>query len=97
MNNLAEIFGADVFNGATMKAMVAPEVYEKFVQLSKEGGEITREIADPIAAAMKEWAIGKGATHFTHVFQPYIISIHAEKHDSFCSLPNAEGRSRLQW
>ncbi len=92
MNNLAEIFGADVFNGATMKAMVAPEVYEKFVQLSKEGGEITREIADPIAAAMKEWAIGKGATHFTHVFQPYIISIHAEKHDSFCSLPNAEGK-----
>ena len=92
MSNIAEIFGADVFNGATMKSMVTLEVYEKFVKLTKEGGEITREIADPIAAAMKEWAISKGATHFTHVFQPYIISIHAEKHDSFCSVPNAEGK-----
>lgn len=92
MSNLAHIFGADVFNGATMKSMVAPEVYERFVKLTKEGGTITREIADPIAAAMKDWAMSKGATHFTHVFQPYIISIHAEKHDSFCSVPNAEGK-----
>ena len=48
-----------------------------------EGGEITEDLADVVAQAMKEWALEKGATHFTHVFQPYVISVGAEKHDSF--------------
>ena len=52
-----------------------------------EGGEVTLELADIVAKAMKEWAIEKGATHYTHIFQPYIVSIGAEKHDSFADIP----------
>jgi len=57
------------------------------VKLMNEGGEVTLELADIVAKAMKEWAIEKGATHYTHIFQPYIVSIGAEKHDSFADIP----------
>ena len=57
------------------------------VKRREEGGDVTLELADIVAKAMKEWAIEKGATHYTHIFQPYIVSIGAEKHDSFADIP----------
>ena len=85
--NEAEVFGQDVFNEAVMKERLPEVTYKQMVKLMNEGGEVTLELADIVAKAMKEWAIEKGATHYTHIFQPYIVSIGAEKHDSFADIP----------
>ena len=85
--NVAEVFGQDVFNEAVMKERLPEVTYKQMVKLMNEGGEVTLELADIVAKAMKEWAIEKGATHYTHIFQPYIVSIGAEKHDSFADIP----------
>ena len=85
--NVAEVFGQDVFNEAVMKERLPEVTYKQMVKLMNEGGEVTLELADIVAKAMKEWAIKKGATHYTHIFQPYIVSIGAEKHDSFADIP----------
>ncbi|MCR5835417.1 MAG: glutamine synthetase III [Lachnospiraceae bacterium] len=85
--NIAEVFGQDVFDETVMKDRLPESTYKEIEKIMHEGGNVTPEIADIVAQAMKEWAIEKGATHFTHVFQPYIISIGAEKHDSFASVP----------
>lgn len=85
--NVAEVFGQDVFNEAVMKERLPEVTYKQMVNLMNEGGEVTLELADIVAKAMKEWAIEKGATHYTHIFQPYIVSIGAEKHDSFADIP----------
>ena len=68
-----------------MKVRLPKSDYEKVKSLMYQGGEITEELADVVAQAMKEWALEKGATHFTHVVQPYVISVGAEKHDAFSS------------
>lgn len=85
--NIEKVFGDNVFDDAVMKVRLPKSDYEKVKKLMYEGGEITEELADVVAQAMKEWALEKGATHYTHVFQPYIISVGAEKHDSFASVP----------
>ncbi len=85
--NVAEVFGQDVFNEAVMKERLPEVTYRQMLKLMEEGGEVTLELADIVAKAMKEWAIEKGATHYTHIFQPYIVSIGAEKHDSFADIP----------
>ena len=85
--NVAVVFGQDVFNEAVMKERLPEVTYKQMVKLMNEGGEVTLELADIVAKAMKEWAIEKGATHYTHIFQPYIVSIGAEKHDSFADIP----------
>ena len=85
--NVAEVFGQDVFNEAVMKERLPEVTYKQMVKLMNEGGEVTLELADIVAKAMKERAIEKGATHYTHIFQPYIVSIGAEKHDSFADIP----------
>ena len=85
--NVAEVFGQDVFNEAVMKERLPEVTYKQMVKLMEEGGNVTLELADIVAKAMKEWAIEKGATHYTHIFQPYIVSIGAEKHDSFADIP----------
>ena len=85
--NVAEVFGQDVFNEAVMKERLPEVTYKQMVKLMEEGGDVTLELADIVAKAMKEWAIEKGATHYTHIFQPYIVSIGAEKHDSFADIP----------
>ena len=85
--NVAEVFGQDVFNEAVMKERLPEVTYKQMVKLMNEGGEVTLELADIVAKAMKEWAIEKRATHYTHIFQPYIVSIGAEKHDSFADIP----------
>ena len=70
-----------------MKERLPEVTYKQMVKLMEEGGDVTLELADIVAKAMKEWAIEKGATHYTHIFQPYIVSIGAEKHDSFADIP----------
>ena len=85
--NVSEVFGQNVFDESVMKNRLPEATYNEIKKIMHEGGDITMDIANIVAQAMKEWAVEKGATHFTHVFQPYIISVGAEKHDSFASLP----------
>lgn len=84
MINVPEIFGSLAFGDSTMRDRLPKETYEAFRRLTDEGSPLTPEIANVIANEMKEWAIEKGATHFTHWFQP-MTGITAEKHDSFIS------------
>ncbi|MCI9126570.1 MAG: glutamine synthetase type III [Eubacterium sp.] len=85
--NIEKVFGENVFDDAVMKVRLPKSDFETVKKLMHEGGEITEDLADVVAQAMKEWALEKGATHYTHVFQPYVISVGAEKHDSFASVP----------
>ena len=82
--NVPEIFGSDVFNEATMKQRLTPEVYLAWKECIQNSTPLGLDVANHIAEAMKVWAIEKGATHYTHWFQP-MTGITAEKHDSFIS------------
>ena len=84
-----EYFGSKVFDDRVMKAMLAADVYRSLKQTIDEGKELDIGVANAVAAAMKDWAVGQGATHFTHWFQP-LTGITAEKHDSFIS-PSPDG------
>ena len=88
--NVPEIFGSDVFNEATMKQRLEPDIYNAWKQCINTGSSLPLEVANQIAEAMKIWAIEKGATHYTHWFQP-MTGITAEKHDSFIA-PTGDGR-----
>eukprot|EP01117_Protostelium_nocturnum_P019547 TRINITY_DN8500_c0_g1_i1.p1 TRINITY_DN8500_c0_g1~~TRINITY_DN8500_c0_g1_i1.p1 ORF type:complete len:726 (-),score=343.41 TRINITY_DN8500_c0_g1_i1:97-2274(-) len=79
-----EIFEDDVFGDKELKDKLPPRTYENFKKMLNEGGHLDATVADLIAAAMKDWALQKGATHFTHWFQP-LTGLTAEKHDSFIS------------
>ena len=89
MEKVIEIFGSNVFGDTVMKKRLPKDVYDTLKSTIKEGKGIDSSIADTVANAMKEWAIEKGATHFTHWFQP-LTGITAEKHDSFIS-PTEDG------
>ena len=89
--NVAKIFGENVFDDTTMQERLPKKVYSKLHQVIEEGGELDIETADVIAHEMKEWAIEKGATHFTHWFQP-LTGVTAEKHDSFITAPMDNGK-----
>ena len=89
--SVAEIFGEDVFNDAVMQERLPKKVYKKLKPTIEEGKELDLETADVIAHEMKEWAIEKGATHYTHWFQP-LTGVTAEKHDSFISAPLPSGK-----
>lgn len=89
MNKISEIFGSMVFNDAVMKEKLPKDAYTALKQHIIEGTELEPAVANVIANAMKDWALGKGATHFTHWFQP-MTGVTAEKHDSFMT-PDAEG------
>lgn len=84
-----EVFGSNVFSDAVMKNMLPKDVYKSLMATKKAGQKMDASIAGPVAAAMKEWAISKGATHYTHVFYP-LTGLTAEKHDGFLS-PDGEG------
>ena len=75
-------FGADVFSAAVQKERLAPEVYDQLATALSRGEALTPDLADKVADAMREWALEKGATHYTHWFQP-LTGLTAEKHDSF--------------
>jgi len=93
--NVPEIFGSDVFNEATMKQQLPTDVYLAWKHCVSTGSQLPLEVANEIAEAMKLWAIDKGATHYTHWFQP-MTGITAEKHDSFIS-PTGDGRVIMEF
>ncbi len=82
MANIPELYGSMVFNDSVMRAKLPKEVYKSLRKTISTGKQIDGSIADTVASAMKEWAIEKGATHYTHWFQP-LTTVTAEKHDSF--------------
>ena len=88
-NDASEYYGCDVFDISTMKNRLSSATFRKLEQTIKEAGRLDESIADEVASAMKNWAIEKGATHYTHWFQP-MTGITAEKHDGFISY-NGEG------
>lgn len=89
--NVADIFGENVFNDTVMQARLPKKVYKNLKKTIEEGKELDLETADVIAHEMKEWAIEKGATHYTHWFLP-LTGVTAEKHDSFISAPLPSGK-----
>jgi len=93
--SLTQLFGSNVFNDAVMKQRLPKETYKALQKTIKEGLPLDESVADIVANAMKDWAIEKGATHFTHWFQP-MTGVTAEKHDAFIS-PTADGRVILEF
>ncbi len=94
--NVADIFGEDVFTDRVMQERLPKKVYKALKKTIEEGTELDLATADVIAAAMKDWAIEKGATHYTHWFQP-LTGVTAEKHDSFITAPNPDGSILMEF
>jgi glutamine synthetase len=92
---ITDIFGINVFNDAVMRQRLPKNTFTEFCQVRQGQGEFSTALADVIANAMKDWAIGKGATHYCHWFQP-MTGLTAEKHDSFIS-PTADGKTVLEF
>ena len=89
--NVADIFGENVFNDAVMQERLPKKIYKKLHEVMEEGKELDLETADVVAHEMKEWAIEKGATHYSHWFQP-LTGVTAEKHDAFITAPMDNGK-----
>lgn len=89
--NVTETFGCDVFNDSVMQERLPKKVYKELKKTIQEGKELSMEIADVVAHEMKEWAIEKGATHYSHWFQP-LTGVTAEKHDAFITAPMENGK-----
>lgn len=87
--DLHAFYGCDVFTKKVMKEMIPETIYKKLEKTIYDGKELDVEVADEVARAMKTWAVSKGATHFTHWFQP-MTGITAEKHDGFISTVSDE-------
>lgn len=95
MSNIPELFGEDVFNLKVMKERLPKETFKALKKTIEDGTPLDTNVANIVANAMKDWAIEKGATHFTHWFQP-MTGITAEKHDSFIS-PAADGQVIMEF
>ena len=95
MSNVNEIFGTSVFNDVVMKERLPKATYKALKKTIEEGTSLKPDVADVVASAMKDWAVEKGATHFTHWFQP-MTGITAEKHDAFIN-PTADGKVILEF
>ena len=94
--NVEEFFGKNVFTLGKMRERLPRNVFKEVQKVMDEGGELSKSSADVVAKAMKDWAVENGATHFTHWFQP-LTGITAEKHDSFITHPDEEGRTLLEF
>ena len=94
-NSITELFGSSVFNDAVMRERLPKATYKSLKKTINEGTILDESVAEVVASAMKDWAIEKGATHFTHWFQP-MTGITAEKHDAFIS-PTEDGRVILEF
>ena len=95
MSTVTEIFGSNVFNDAAMRERLPKDTYKALQKTIKDGQKLDLQVATVVANAMKDWAIEKGATHFTHWFQP-MTGITAEKHDSFIS-PTPDGKVIMEF
>ncbi|MBQ8014255.1 MAG: glutamine synthetase III, partial [Treponema sp.] len=82
MDKVTSIFGENVFNETVMKARLPKETFKQLMKTIDDGEKLSPTVANVVANAMKDWAIEKGVTHFTHWFQP-LTGTTAEKHDSF--------------
>ena len=92
----SEIFGANVFDLKTMRQFLTKEALNSLMRAINKGDKINRSIADQIASSMKEWAMSKGVTHYTHWFQP-LTGATAEKHDAFFeTIGNGESLERFE-
>ncbi len=89
--DVVKIFGENVFNDSVMRARLPKKTYHELKRTIDEGKELSLEIADVVAHEMKEWAIEKGATHYSHWFQP-LTGVTAEKHDAFITAPMSDGK-----
>ncbi|MCM1386064.1 MAG: glutamine synthetase III [Bacillus sp. (in: Bacteria)] len=89
--NVEEIFGQNLFTLGKMKERLPKNVYKEVVKVMNQGGELSMDAANVVAKAMKDWAVERGATHYTHWFQP-LTGITAEKHDSFVAHPDESGK-----
>ena len=94
--NAAAIFGENVFNDKVMQERLPKKVYKELKKTIKEGKELDPVAADVVAEAMKNWAVEKGATHYTHIFQP-LTGMTAEKHDSFITAPGEDGTVLMEF
>ena len=95
MTAVKEIFGCNVFNETVMQARLPKSIFKSLKKTMAEGTSLAPEVAEVVASAMKDWAIEKGATHYTHWFQP-MTGITAEKHDAFIS-PAADGKVVMEF
>ena len=93
---VADIFGENVFNDSVMQVRLPKKVYVELKRTIQEGKELEPSIADVVAHEMKEWAIEKGATHYSHWFQP-LTGATAEKHDAFISTPKSNGKVLMEF
>lgn len=94
--NVSEIFGENVFSDRVMRERLPKKIYSELKKTMKEGKELGPEVADVVAEAMKNWAVEKGATHYTHIFQP-LTGVTAEKHDSFITAPREDGSVLMEF
>ena len=90
--NIPELFGSMVFDDRVMRSRLSADVYESLRKTIEENAKLDTKVADVVAAEMRDWAVEKGATHFTHWFQP-LTGVTAEKHDSFISVSPDGGGS----
>ena len=95
MSTVSDYFGSLVFDDRMMKAMLSADVYQSLKKTIDEGASLNNDVANAVAAAMKDWAVERGATHFTHWFQP-LTGVTAEKHDSFIT-PASDGRVIMEF
>ena len=95
MSKVPELFGSLVFNDTVMKERLPKDTYKALKATIQKGKPLDLSVANVVANAMKDWAIEKGATHFTHWFQP-MTGITAEKHDSFIS-PTGDGNVIMEF
>ena len=96
MIDLQGMFGENVFNDRVMQEKLPKTVYKELHKTIDGRKELDATTADVVAAAMKEWALEKGATHYTHWFQP-LTGFTAEKHDAFITAPRADGSVQLEF
>ena len=95
MNTIADYFGSMTFDDRVMKATLSADIYASLKKTIDEGANLNTQVANAVAAAMKDWAVEHGATHFTHWFQP-LTGVTAEKHDSFIA-PASDGRVLMEF
>ncbi|MCE5285433.1 MAG: glutamine synthetase III [Pelosinus sp.] len=95
MTKLSQLYGSNVFNDAVMRELLPKATYKALKKTIDQGLPLDSAVADVVANAMKDWALEKGATHFTHWFQP-MTGITAEKHDAFIS-PTADGKAIMEF
>src|ERR1035437_2940082 len=95
IKSMVEIYGSNVFNDSVMRQSLPKEIYKSLRKTIEDQLPLDPQVAEVVASVMKDWAISKGATHFTHWFQP-MTGMTAEKHDSFIS-PTPDGRMIMEF